>query len=381
MILKNLMFTLAMPLMLAQASCGKVAAAVFGPKTPREAYERKVEETPEGKRWKQAAETAVLNPVSISLPYQQKGYFPDSLQLALGLQFKAVQGAQVRFELDKSTATSFPLYADLFLQEEGISPALLYSADTAAGYFTYDIETEGNYVLRLQPEVLRGGQYKLSITQGPSIGFPVTDTKGNVGSFWGADRDGGKRRHEGVDIFAKKGSPAVAALDGYITGVQETPIGGKVVWLRPEGKDYTLYYAHLDRQDVQTGQVVRKGDQLGTVGNTGNARTTPAHLHFGVYTFRGPVDPLPYVDKRTKQPTSLPAKSLVGVLQKLSKGKSKTVVTDNYLTPLAVTAKGYLAANDSGQVELTPFSSVKLVPTAANTRAVVAIGGNSDRAM
>lgn len=381
MILKNLMFTLAMPLLLAQASCGKVAAAVFGPKTPREAYERKVEETPEGKRWKQADEVALLNPVNISLPYQQKGYFPDSLQLALGLQFKAFKGAQVRIELDRATATSLPLYADLFFQEVGINPALLYAADTAATYFTYDIETEGNYVLRLQPELLRGGPYKLSITQGPSIGFPVADAKGNIGSFWGADREGGKRRHEGVDIFAKKGSPAVAALDGYITGVQETPIGGKVVWLRPEGKDYTLYYAHLDRQDVQTGQVVRKGDQLGTVGNTGNARTTPAHLHFGIYTFQGPVDPLPYVDKRTKQPTALPAKSLAGVLQKSPKGKGKPGLVADYLTPLAVTAKGYLAANDSGLVELMPFSSVRLVPAAKNTGAVVAVGANSDKAM
>ncbi|OLY93570.1 Peptidase family M23 [Cnuella takakiae] len=381
MILKNLMFSLAFPVLLAQAACGKIAAVVLGPKTPREAYERQLEETPEGKRWKQAAEVALLQPVAISLPYQQKGSFPDSMQIALGLEFKARKGAQVRFELDRSTDASFPLYADLFLQEPGTEASLLYSADTAAGYFTYDVETEGNYVLRLQPELLKGGQYKLSITEGPSIGFPVTDPRANIGSFWGADRDAGKRRHEGVDIFAKKGSPAVAAMDGYITGVQETPIGGKVVWLRPEGKEYTLYYAHLDRQDVQQGQVVRKGDPIGTVGNTGNARTTPAHLHFGVYTFRGPVDPLPFVDKRTKQPTSLPAKSLVGVLQKLSKGKSKTVVADGYLTPLAVTAKGYLAANDSGQVELTPFSSVKLIPAAANARAVVAVGDNSDKAM
>lgn len=374
MILKNILFTLAFPALLAQASCGKVAAAVFGPQTPREAYERTVAETSEGKRWKAAATAALANPVTIALPYQQKGIFPDSLQLALGLRFTAPKGAQVRFELDKTTQNPFPLYADLFVEAAGSAPTWLYTADTAAAYFQFDIENDGNYVLRLQPQLLRGGTYNLTITLGPSIGFPVADAHGSIGSLWGADRDGGKRRHEGVDIFAKKGSPAIAALDGYITAVQETPIGGKVVWLRPEGKDYILYYAHLDRQDVHKGQVVRKGDPLGTVGNTGNARTTPAHLHFGIYTFQGPVDPLPFVDKSTKQPAALPKKSMNGMLLKRVKGKEKAAVSDSLLTPLAVTAKGYLAATNSGQVVLTPYQWVRLVPVKESTGAVVNVG-------
>jgi SH3-like domain-containing protein len=73
-----------------------------------------------------------------------------------------------------------------------------------------------------------------------------------------------------------------------------------VVWLRPKDKDYTLYYAHLDLQIAKEGQLVHTGDTVGLVGNTGNARTTPAHLHFGIYTSEGAVDPMPYVNTVVK---------------------------------------------------------------------------------
>ena len=66
--------------------------------------------------------------------------------------------------------------------------------------------------------------------------------------------------------------------------------------MRPDNKDFNLYYAHLDEQTVTDGQRVSIGDTLGRMGNTGNARTTPPHLHFGIYTNGGTVDPLPFVN-------------------------------------------------------------------------------------
>ena len=57
-----------------------------------------------------------------------------------------------------------------------------------------------------------------------------------------------------------------------------------------------MYYPHLERIIAIPGMRVSPGDTLGLVGNTGNARTTPPHLHFGIYKgFRGAQDPLPYV--------------------------------------------------------------------------------------
>jgi SH3-like domain-containing protein len=99
--------------------------------------------------------------------------------------------------------------------------------------------------------------------------------------------------------------PVVAAADGRITSVRDGGIGGKVVFLHPAGKDYTLYYAHLDSQLVSEGQPVKTGEVVGLMGNTGNAKYTTPHLHFGIYASGGAVDPLPFVKAVTVQPAAI----------------------------------------------------------------------------
>jgi hypothetical protein len=211
--------------------------------------------------------------------------------------------------------------------------------------------------------LFRGGEYSLSITVGPSLQFPVSGNKAKAGSFWGASRDGGKRNHEGVDIFAPKSTPVVAAADGFVTGVREGGIGGKVVWVRVKDRNITLYYAHLDKQLVDEGQEVKKGQTLGLVGNTGNAQYTPAHLHFGIYTARGPVDPFPFVNPAIKTAPAVPAKNLQNYL-KLTKTQKlpsdHTVAKANtLLVPIAVNAKGYITEVPGGNLIQVPFSSVQ----------------------
>ncbi len=125
--------------------------------------------------------------------------------------------------------------------------------------------------------------------------FPISG-KSNIGSYWGDERDGGKRKHEGIDIFAAKGSPVVAVTDGYVVEVTEDRIGGKSVTIQSDDYAWRTYYAHLDEQKVKTGQLVRKGQLIGTVGNTGNAKTTPPHLHFGMYEGSSAINPLPYIE-------------------------------------------------------------------------------------
>ena len=130
--------------------------------------------------------------------------------------------------------------------------------------------------------------------------YPVASKRSFVGSFWGASRDGGKRSHEGVDIFARKGTPVVAMSDGVVVSVGKGGRGGKTVWLRSFGHSWSEYYAHLDQQKVKVGQFVKKGQVIGTVGNTGNARYTPSHLHFGIYTTDGAINPFPYVKRSSR---------------------------------------------------------------------------------
>ncbi len=129
--------------------------------------------------------------------------------------------------------------------------------------------------------------------------FPVSG-KANIGGYWGDARDAGGRKHEGIDIFAVKGTPVVAVTDGYVVEVIEDGIGGKSVTIQSDNYTWRSYYAHLDEQKVSKGQLIKKGQLIGTVGNTGNAKTTPPHLHFGMYEYSGAIDPLPYVKTSPK---------------------------------------------------------------------------------
>lgn len=117
---------------------------------------------------------------------------------------------------------------------------------------------------------------------------------------WGASRDGGRRKHRGIDIFAPKGTGVVAVADGIISFIGDQPKGGQCVWLTTEA-GASFYYAHLDRwaPGLYEGMEVRTGDLLGYVGNTGNAKTTPPHLHFGINENDEMVNPYPILAKAT----------------------------------------------------------------------------------
>lgn len=112
-----------------------------------------------------------------------------------------------------------------------------------------------------------------------------------------ARRSGG-RTHRAIDIMADRGTPVVAVGDGEIVRIHTNRLGGKVLYLRSADEAYDFYYAHLDRYapGLEVGQTVRQGDVIGFVGNTGNARRTPPHLHFQVLRRSGrgrgtPVNP------------------------------------------------------------------------------------------
>ena len=348
------------------SACSSASTNIFNKKTPLEKYEDKLEDnglekTPEGRQWLAASLMALQQPVTVELPYRHAGIFSSVKPQSIGLFFTAKRGQRLIFDLDKTDTSSFVLYAELYRQDASGGTTLLQSPDTNVSGFTYDVPETGAYILKVQPQLFRVGNYELSVSTGPSLAFPVGDKKAYIGSIWGDDRDGGKRSHEGVDIFAPKRTPAVAAADGYIASVREGGIGGKTVWLRPEGKNITLYYAHLDEQLVQEGQQVKKGDTIGLVGNTGNARTTPPHLHFGIYGFGGAVDPFPFVNRQVK---AAPAVNTKKMAEQLRLVKDLTLPQFNakkntLLMPLAVTSKGYIAELPDGRLVQTTFASVQ----------------------
>src|SRR5919108_4862883 len=112
-----------------------------------------------------------------------------------------------------------------------------------------------------------------------------------LANSWGAARSGG-RRHEGIDIFAPKGTPVVSTTRGIVTRVGTNRLGGQIVGVLGPGLEWH-YYAHLDRFGAfREGDIVNAGDVVGYVGNTGNARGTRPHLHYGIY-HAGATNPYP----------------------------------------------------------------------------------------
>lgn len=106
-------------------------------------------------------------------------------------------------------------------------------------------------------------------------------------SFW-AYPWGSSVTHKGIDIFATRGTPVVASTFGLVIYTYEGGKGGKsVMVLGPKWRFH--YYAHLDQIDAFPLQPLKQGTVLGTVGDTGNAKGKPPHLHYAITT------PFPYV--------------------------------------------------------------------------------------
>jgi murein DD-endopeptidase MepM/ murein hydrolase activator NlpD len=127
-----------------------------------------------------------------------------------------------------------------------------------------------------------------------SLPVPVSGVApASLRDSFGDPRSGG-RRHEGIDIFAAKRTQVVSATEGYVARMANGGLGGiTVTVIGPAG--WRHYYAHLDAWGpIREGQWVQPGTLLGYVGNSGNARTTPPHLHYGIYPEgRGAINPYP----------------------------------------------------------------------------------------
>lgn len=309
--------------MLGLGACKNWRPGIFLQRTPREQYANELRDTPVGKtvagqRWMQDAVNARAAASMVSLPYREQGRFTAGANAAAALRFQVAAGERISVRLSGAGAP-LPVFLELYGGGDAVDTKPLLTPAPGSG-FAYDADATGSYVLLLQGRLDSSAAYSLTISSGPSLAYPATNPKKNrIGSVWGDARDAGARSHEGVDIFAPKGSPALAAAPGRVTRLTDGGLGGKTVWLRPEGRAVNLYYAHLDSQWVRAGDYVRTGDTLGQIGNTGNARHTAAHLHFGIYTTGGAVNPAPFIrqrDSSTRAPKA--PQQIIGTLQTLA---------------------------------------------------------------
>ena len=288
--------------------------------------------------WRAAADAALLRPVAVALPHRETVASgasgspaddlaagavafevvvrpPDVLRVATRAASGAVGGLVVDV-LDPGRADATgraaaiaslgPADLDVRVPVAADAAGVVGAVGTIGARAGSAADPLGPITLlvRVQPTPGAIGRFSAVLESRPTLDFPVaTDARDPIRSFFGMPRDGGRREHHGIDVFAPRGTPVLAAADGVVARTGDSARGGLHVWQRARGDDGrvlgTLYYAHLDRVDVAVGDVVARGTRLGTVGNTGNARTTPPHLHFGLYRrFSGPADPLPLTGPR-----------------------------------------------------------------------------------
>lgn len=320
-------------------------SSLFRTISPHERYEQslktaKLDRTALGLTWTNAAQRALRDSLNITVPYRESGYFSAGQPLAVGYRMAGTRGDKFTIRVSVQGREQVQVFVDVFAIDNQ-SQCLVASAKTdttnAPAELIWEPRRTQTYLIRVQPELLRSGRYTIAITREPVLLFPVQGRSSKqISSYFGVPRDGGRRRHEGIDVFAPRGTPAIASVAGVISQVGQNELGGNIVFLTDNDRQQRLYYAHLDRFNVTNGQHVRAGDTVGFVGNTGNAHTISPHLHFGVYTYAdGAVDPLPYV-RLGRGPASqvLPNPALLGDSVRVSSNQGLLRIAPNSDAPI-----------------------------------------------
>jgi murein DD-endopeptidase MepM/ murein hydrolase activator NlpD len=149
---------------------------------------------------------------------------------------------------------------------------------------------------------------------GGRLVFPLLGPYPPFFDTFGAPRPG-VSWHHGDDLFAVRGRPVLAVTDGVVFSVGWQRLGGHRLWL-VDGAGDEFYYAHLSRYSrlAVDGRIVRAGQTLGYVGNSGDAEQTPPHLHFEIHPapllrlgYDGAVDPTSYLQHARQLHAPVPA--------------------------------------------------------------------------
>lgn len=300
------------------AGCSRIEAVlddvIPAPATPHEAYLSSLEsaglvETALARRWLAAARAALRSPISLDPPFEEISFYPAEEPTAAAYRISLRRGQSIHLTYSLEPDGESGVFIDVFRLSGDVEPQLVASARDGSRELEFEPADAGDFVVRIQPELLRNVRVRLRVIRTATLAFPVFERDQTaIRSTFGADREAGRRLHEGVDIFAPRGTPVLAAADGVVSRVGTQRLGGLVVWVRDSRRGHSHYYAHLDRQLVERGDLVRVGDTLGLVGNTGNARSTPPHLHFGLYERRrGAIDPYDFLAAQPTAPAPIRA--------------------------------------------------------------------------
>lgn len=154
-------------------------------------------------------------------------------------------------------------------------------------------------MVRISKERIRKSKAKTLRTEStPKVDF-IWPTEGRISSVFGLRRffNGEERRpHNGLDIAAATGTPVKATADGIVIDAGDFFFSGNMIFI-DHGQGIISLYAHMDRIDVKSGDIIKQGQLIGTVGQTG--RATGPHLHFAVFANKILIDPVYMLPKHT----------------------------------------------------------------------------------
>lgn len=161
---------------------------------------------------------------------------------------------------------------------------LIAQAAIALTLLLYLAISDRSLVLDVRP------REELQSEESSSLVIPVAGVRpSELTDTYGASRSGG-RTHGGIDIFAAEGTPVVAVASGVIIGRDSSALGGISLYQRDRDERTIYFYGHLQRYraGLKEGDLVRQGEVVAYVGQTGNVPAGSPHLHFSVYTVTDP---------------------------------------------------------------------------------------------
>ena len=233
-------------------------------------------------------------------------------------------------------------------------------------------------------------EFRVGHLRAPSIVFPLIGPHSFVDTF-GAPRDGGRRRHAGIDIMARRGVPIVAVAAGVVEKVDRGTLAGQYVVVRHDD-GWRSKYLHLDNdtpgtddglgfgyaKGIRVGMRVHAGTVLGFVGDSGNSEHTVPHLHFGLYQPNGlPINPYralvaaPLAEPVYPTPVARTFNTeLVGHLVPGGSGFNSDIAVSG----------DYVYVGSAGQGDICPGTGVRVIDVSdpARPKAVSAFAGGDD---
>ena len=157
-------------------------------------------------------------------------------------------------------------------------------------------------MVRIGKERIRKKKAKTLRTESiPKVDF-IWPAEGRISSVFGLRRffnEQERNPHNGLDIAADTGTPIKATADGTVIDAGNFFFSGNMIFL-DHGQGIISLYAHMDRIDIKPGDIVKQGDIIGTLGQTG--RATGPHLHFAVFANKTLIDPIYMLPKHPSEP-------------------------------------------------------------------------------